>query len=61
MFPHTPRKAAPRGNGVRQVLIAISYLELMMLPALSISLILKWKCMLISISQMEKLSQMEFK
>lgn len=61
MFPRTPRTAAPRGNLVYQVLIAISYLELMMLPALSISLILKWKCMLISISQMEKLSQMEFK
>lgn len=61
MFPRTPRKAASGGNHVHQVLIAISYLELMMLPALSISLILKWKCMLISISQMEKLSQMEFK
>lgn len=61
MFPRTPRTAAPRGNRVHQVLIAISYLELMMLPALSISLILKWKYMLISISQMEKLSQMEFK
>lgn len=61
MFPRTPGKTAERGNHIHSLLTDLGYSELMMLPAMSISLILKWKCMLISISQMEKLSQLEFR